>query len=166
MEHRGFYRYSSGIRDSQFPAMTVASSPPPDAHPGQTARSCSSPASSTTRICSSRTFRSPSRHRQQPKHVGISRIQSQYRHVRWQWRARHFGTGNPHRSACDRDLANGRGADLHVFGNDLDVQINDGISLSNKLMYSAGEMDLLLSVQQHQSADSELVHRRRHHVGQ
>jgi len=39
------------------------------------------------------------------------------------------------------DLANGRGADLHVFGNDLDVQINDGISLSNKLMYSAGEMD-------------------------
>src|SRR6266436_1642286 len=39
------------------------------------------------------------------------------------------------------DLANGRGADLHSFGNDLDVQINDGISLSNKLMYSAGEVD-------------------------
>jgi hypothetical protein len=39
------------------------------------------------------------------------------------------------------DLANGRGADLHMFGSDLDVQINDGIALSNKLMYSAGEMD-------------------------
>jgi outer membrane receptor protein involved in Fe transport len=39
------------------------------------------------------------------------------------------------------DLAKGRGADLHMFGNDLDVQINDGLSLSNKLMYSAGEMD-------------------------
>jgi hypothetical protein len=39
------------------------------------------------------------------------------------------------------DLANGRGADLHVFGNDLDVQINDGISLSNKLMYSAGDVN-------------------------
>jgi len=39
------------------------------------------------------------------------------------------------------DLANGRGADLHTFGNDLDVQINDGISLSNKLMYSAGDVN-------------------------
>lgn len=39
------------------------------------------------------------------------------------------------------DLANGRGADLHMFGSDLDVQINDGISLSNKLMYLAGEVD-------------------------
>jgi len=39
------------------------------------------------------------------------------------------------------DLANGRGADLHSFGNDLDVQITDGISLSNKLMYSAGDVN-------------------------
>jgi iron complex outermembrane receptor protein len=39
------------------------------------------------------------------------------------------------------DLAKGRGANLHMFGNNLDVQINDGISLSNKLMYSAGEVD-------------------------
>jgi iron complex outermembrane recepter protein len=39
------------------------------------------------------------------------------------------------------DLANGRGANLHMFGSDLDVEIKDGISLSNKLMYSAGEMD-------------------------
>src|SRR6202011_489432 len=39
------------------------------------------------------------------------------------------------------DLANGRGANLHLFGNDLDVQINDGVSLSNKLMYLAGEVD-------------------------
>jgi outer membrane receptor protein involved in Fe transport len=39
------------------------------------------------------------------------------------------------------DLANGRGADLHMFGSDLDIEINDGISLSNKLMYSAGDVN-------------------------
>src|SRR3984893_13813026 len=39
------------------------------------------------------------------------------------------------------DLANGRGANLHLVGSELGVQINDGISLSNKLMYSAGEVD-------------------------
>jgi outer membrane receptor protein involved in Fe transport len=39
------------------------------------------------------------------------------------------------------DLSDGRGADLHTFGNDLDVQIQDGISLSNKLMYSAGDVN-------------------------
>ena len=39
------------------------------------------------------------------------------------------------------DLADGRGADLHMFGSNLDVSITDGISLSNKLMYSAGEVD-------------------------
>src|ERR1700692_4813291 len=39
------------------------------------------------------------------------------------------------------DLAKGRGANLHMFGSDLDLQLNDSISLSNKLMYSAGEMD-------------------------
>jgi outer membrane receptor protein involved in Fe transport len=39
------------------------------------------------------------------------------------------------------DLAKGRGANLHMFGSDLDLQLNDSISLSNKLMYSAGEVD-------------------------
>ncbi len=39
------------------------------------------------------------------------------------------------------DLADGRGADLHMFGSNLDVNISDGISVSNKLMYSAGEVD-------------------------
>ena len=39
------------------------------------------------------------------------------------------------------DLANGRGANLHTFGSDLDIQLNDGVSLSNKLLYSAGEVD-------------------------
>src|SRR6202165_1458924 len=39
------------------------------------------------------------------------------------------------------DLSKGRGANLHTFGNDLDVQITDGISLSNKLMYSAGDLN-------------------------
>ena len=39
------------------------------------------------------------------------------------------------------DLADGRGADLHMFGNDLDLQLTDTITLSNKMMYSAGEVD-------------------------
>jgi hypothetical protein len=39
------------------------------------------------------------------------------------------------------DLAKGRGANLHMFGSDLDLQLNDSISLANKLMYSAGEVD-------------------------
>ncbi|MDP8986141.1 MAG: TonB-dependent receptor [Pseudomonadota bacterium] len=39
------------------------------------------------------------------------------------------------------DLAKGRGANLHMFGSDLDLQLSDPISLSNKLMYSAGEVD-------------------------
>src|SRR6266478_2470873 len=47
----------------------------------------------------------------------------------------------PNGAPVTADLANGRGADLHSFGNDLDVQITDGISLSNKLMYSAGDVN-------------------------
>ena len=39
------------------------------------------------------------------------------------------------------DLANGRGSNLHMFGNNLDLQMSQGFSLSNKLMYSAGEMN-------------------------
>jgi outer membrane receptor protein involved in Fe transport len=39
------------------------------------------------------------------------------------------------------DLAKGRGANLHMFGSDLDLQLSDRISMSNKLMYSAGEVD-------------------------
>jgi outer membrane receptor protein involved in Fe transport len=39
------------------------------------------------------------------------------------------------------DLADGRGANLHMFGSDFDVQITDGISFANKLMYSGGEVD-------------------------
>src|SRR5262245_4557034 len=38
------------------------------------------------------------------------------------------------------DLADGRGANIHLFGNDLDLQVSDGIFISNKLMYSAGEV--------------------------
>ena len=38
------------------------------------------------------------------------------------------------------DLADGRGANIHVFGNDLDLQVSSGIFISNKLMYSAGEV--------------------------
>jgi outer membrane receptor protein involved in Fe transport len=39
------------------------------------------------------------------------------------------------------DLAKGRGANLHNFGSDLDLDLTEGISLSNKLMFSAGEVD-------------------------
>ena len=46
-------------------------------------------------------------------------------------------TGSP----VTADLANGRGANLHNFGSDLDLDLTDGISLSNKLMFSAGQVD-------------------------
>jgi outer membrane receptor protein involved in Fe transport len=39
------------------------------------------------------------------------------------------------------DLAKGRGANLHMFGSDLDLDLSDRISMANKLMYSAGEVD-------------------------
>jgi outer membrane receptor protein involved in Fe transport len=39
------------------------------------------------------------------------------------------------------DLTKGRGANLHMFGNDLDVQITDRVAYSNKMMYTAGEVD-------------------------
>jgi hypothetical protein len=38
------------------------------------------------------------------------------------------------------DLADGRGANVHLFGNDLDLQVSDSISMSNRLMYTAGEV--------------------------
>jgi outer membrane receptor protein involved in Fe transport len=38
------------------------------------------------------------------------------------------------------NLADGRGANLHTFGSDLDLDISDGIKLSNKLMYTGGDM--------------------------
>src|SRR5882757_128464 len=47
----------------------------------------------------------------------------------------------PGQAPITADLADGRGANLHTFGNDLDLDINDGVSLSNKLMYSAGEVN-------------------------
>ena len=39
------------------------------------------------------------------------------------------------------DLANGRGVNIHTFGSNLDVDLTDGISLSNKLQYSAGQVN-------------------------
>jgi hypothetical protein len=39
------------------------------------------------------------------------------------------------------DLSKGRGANLHMFGNDLDVQMTDHVAYSNKMMYTAGEVD-------------------------
>lgn len=47
----------------------------------------------------------------------------------------------PGQAPITADLANGRGADLRWFGNDIDLQLNDSIAFSNKLLYSSGEVD-------------------------
>ena len=47
----------------------------------------------------------------------------------------------PNGDPITADLSKGRGADLHMFGNDLDLNLTDTITLSNKLMYNAGEVD-------------------------
>ena len=47
----------------------------------------------------------------------------------------------PGQAPITADLADGRGANLHTFGNDLDLQLTDTIAFSNKLMYSGGEVD-------------------------
>ena len=39
------------------------------------------------------------------------------------------------------DLADGRGADLHMFGSNLDLDLSDRISLSNNMMYNAGTVN-------------------------
>ncbi len=39
------------------------------------------------------------------------------------------------------DLANGRGANTHTFGSNLDLDLSDRITLSNKLQYSAGDVN-------------------------
>ena len=38
------------------------------------------------------------------------------------------------------NLADGRGATLHTFGSNLDLNVTDKVSLSNKLMFSSGDM--------------------------
>ena len=47
----------------------------------------------------------------------------------------------PGAQPINADLADGRGAEIHTFGSNLDVQISDGIALSNKLQYSAGDVN-------------------------
>ena len=61
------------------------------------------------------------------------------------------------------DLAKGRGANLHMFGSDLDLQLSDPIALSNKLMYSAGEVDCYCLFNNLRAADLELLPRRPQH---
>jgi outer membrane receptor protein involved in Fe transport len=38
------------------------------------------------------------------------------------------------------NLADGRGSNLHTFGNNLDLDVADGVHLSNKLQYTSGDM--------------------------
>jgi outer membrane receptor protein involved in Fe transport len=38
------------------------------------------------------------------------------------------------------NLADGRGSNLHTFGNNLDLDVADGVHLSNKLQYTGGDM--------------------------
>jgi outer membrane receptor protein involved in Fe transport len=47
----------------------------------------------------------------------------------------------PGGSPISADLADGRGANIHMFGNDLDLNLTDTITLSNKMMYNGGEVD-------------------------
>jgi outer membrane receptor protein involved in Fe transport len=48
---------------------------------------------------------------------------------------------SPTGSPVTADLSKGRGANLHFFGNDLDVQVNDTVAFTNRLMYVGGEVD-------------------------
>jgi len=46
-------------------------------------------------------------------------------------------TGGP----VTADLSKGRGSNLHMFGNDIDVQVNDFTAFNNRMMYVGGEVD-------------------------
>jgi len=138
----GFYRYSSGIRDSQFPADDG----------GQITATITHTLENGTIMFFARELND--------KNLFITDIPVTVSGTGNGQSVSAFPGFNPHTGTfagsalrgisvqetptgapVTADLANGRGADLHTFGNDLDVQINDGISLSNKLMYSAGEVD-------------------------
>ena len=47
----------------------------------------------------------------------------------------------PGQAPITADLADGRGANLHTFGNDLDLQLTDTIAFSNKLQYTGGDVN-------------------------
>jgi len=47
----------------------------------------------------------------------------------------------PNQAPITADLADGRGASLHTFGNNLDVQLNDIVAFSNKLQYTGGDVN-------------------------
>jgi outer membrane receptor protein involved in Fe transport len=138
----GFYRYSSGIRDSQFPADNG----------GQITATITHTLESGTIMFFGRELND--------KNLFITDIPVTVTGTGNSQSVSGFPGFNPNTGTfagsglrgisvqetptgppVTADLANGRGADLHMFGSDLDVQINDGISLSNKLMYSAGEVD-------------------------
>jgi len=138
----GFYRYSSGIRDSQFPADDGGQLTATISHTLDNgsimffARELNDKNLFITDIpvivTGSGNSQSVSGFPGFDPHTGTF-AGSGLRGISVQ----ETPTGSP----VTADLANGRGANLHMFGNDLDLQINDGIALSNKLMYSAGEVD-------------------------
>jgi iron complex outermembrane receptor protein len=138
----GFYRYSSGVRNSQFPADDG----------GQLTATLSHNLDNGTIMFFARGLND--------KNLFITDIPVTVAGTGSSQSVSAFPGFNPHTgtfagsgvrgisvqetptgSPVTADLADGRGANLHMFGSDLDVQINDGISLSNKLMYSAGEVD-------------------------
>ncbi|HEY0342474.1 MAG TPA: TonB-dependent receptor, partial [Steroidobacteraceae bacterium] len=47
----------------------------------------------------------------------------------------------PGQAPITADLADGRGANLHTFGNNLDLQITDTIAFSNKMQYTGGDVN-------------------------
>lgn len=47
----------------------------------------------------------------------------------------------PGEAPITADLADGRGANLHTFGNNIDVQLNDIVAFSNKMQYTGGDVN-------------------------
>src|ERR1700730_18618037 len=138
----GFYRYSSGIRDSQFPADDG----------GQLTATLTHTLDNGTIMFFARELNDKNLFITDiPVTVtGTGNSQSVSAFPGFNPNTGTFaGSGlrgisvqeTPNGPPVTADLADGRGANLHMFGSDLDVDINDGVSLSNKLMYSAGEMD-------------------------
>jgi hypothetical protein len=82
------------------------------------------------------------RHRQQPERLRLPGIQSQHGHLRRQRVAQHLRAGVADRTARHRgSRERPRRESCTMFGSNLDLHLTDGIALSNKLMYSAGDVD-------------------------
>ncbi len=138
----GFYRYSSGVRDSQFPADDG----------GQLTATLSHTLDNGSILFYARSLND--------KNLFITDIPVTVSGTGKNQTVSGFpgfnpntgtfaGSGlrgisvqeTPNGAPVTGDLADGRGADTHLFGNDVDLKLNDKVSLSNKLQYSAGTVN-------------------------